>query len=657
MSGPILLFAIHNHQPVGNFGHVFRSAFADCYAPLLETLAGHPNFRFALHFSGPLWEYMEKSERGSFDLVRELARRGQVELLGGGFYEPILSMIPETDRLGQVRMMNDFLAAHFGQPPRGLWLTERVWEPHLPKILAEAGITYTLLDEEHFRYAGVGDLYTTYVTEEEGRSLRVFPIDKKLRYLIPFRPLADVDAYLGSIREAGGTAILGDDGEKFGVWPGTHKRVYDDGWLRDFLTFIEDKGVRTMAFAEYMDAHPAAGRIYLPPASYEEMMEWVLEPDDQVLYERLKASVPEEARRFLRGGLFRDFLRKYPEANRLHKRMLMVSEGLRESGETGEGLRHLYRAQCNDPYWHGVFGGLYLPHLRESAYHHLLEAEKRTPDPGGWVARDYDCDGREELVFRDRTFGLIVKPTAGGTIVEIDHRPASRNISNVLTRRREAYHRGGGAPEAGEGASGKSIHELGKSLPPEAAELLRYDRNPRVSLVDHFFPPDATEDGFRRIEFDEQGDFHDGPYAAAVAGPELRLERRGTVRVGSERVPVAVRKTIGSSAGSLRVGIEVENLSDRPVGLIYGCEWNFMAFPFELELEEGAGASLYGGSLRFEPESAGAVWSFALRTLSQSEGGFDIIHQGYCLCPVWSLALPPNGAQCLSIVLKESNGR
>jgi alpha-amylase/alpha-mannosidase (GH57 family) len=655
MSRPLLLFAVHNHQPVGNFGHVVRAAFADCYAPLLEALARHPGFRFALHFSGPLWEDMERNERGTFDLVRELARRGQVELLGGGFYEPVLTMIPEADRLGQVRMMNDYLAAHFGRRPRGLWLTERVWEPSLPKTLAEAGIAYTLLDEEHFRYAGVRDIHASYATEEEGRGLRVFPIDKALRYLIPFRPLAEVEAHLRKVHEAGGTAILGDDGEKFGVWPGTRRWVYEDGWLRDFLAFIEDRGIQTMTFADYLETHPPAGRIYLPPASYEEMMEWVLEPDDQISFAKIKAGLPEEARRFLRGGLFRDFLRKYPEANRLHKRMLMVSEGLREAGVEGEALRHLYRAQCNDPYWHGVFGGLYLPHLRESAYRHLLEAEKAIPDPAAWTAKDYDGDGFEELFFRDRTFGLIVKPGSGGTIVEIDHRPGARNLSDVLSRRREAYHQAGGPSGTGEGEGGKSIHEIGKSLPPEAAELLRYDPYTRVSLIDHFFPPGAAEDGFRRLESGERGDFIDAPFAAAASGAVLRLERRGTVEVGPERLPVAVRKTVACAAGALRVGIEIANLSGRELRLTYGSEWNILAFPTELDLGDGA-ASLYGGALRFEPEAADALWLFPLRTLSQSEGGFDIIHQGYCLCPVWSVALSSNGTRLLSIVLKDRNG-
>jgi hypothetical protein len=657
MNDLVFLFAVHNHQPVGNFPSIFRAAFKDCYRPLLDGFAAHPGFRFALHFSGPLWEYMEKQERTCWDLVSELAGRGQVELLSGGFYEPILSIIPEDDRLGQIRMMNDYLSENFGQRPRGLWLTERVWEPDLPSTLAAAGIEFTLLDEEHFHYAGVRDLATSYITEDQGATIRVFPIDKTLRYYIPFHPLEDLEAYLGGIRSAGGTAILGDDGEKFGVWPGTHKWVYDDGWLEKFLTFVEDKAIRTTSFAEYLDGHAPAGRVYLPPASYEEMMEWVLEPDDQAAFEKVKAGTGPEGRRFLRGGFFRDFSRKYPEVNHLHKRMIMVSREIDRSGGRDDGLRDLYKAQCNDPYWHGVFGGLYLPHLREAAYHNLLEAEKTLPNTAGWKALDYDCDGRPELVFRDPVFGLLAKPAAGGTLVEIDYRPWSRNLSDVLSRRREAYHRQAQESATGDGGGGKSIHELTKKLPADAAELLRYDRRPRFSLIDHFFRPGTTEDDMRRVDFGEQGDFADGVYAFEAAGRTLALERHGAVRVGDETVPIAIRKSIASAGHELRVEIEIENLASRPLTLTYGSEWNLLAFPHELELLDRGGAALYGGTLLFEPAGAGALWTFALMTLSQSEGGFDIIHQGYCLCPVWSLEWPGNGVKRLSIVLKENHVR
>jgi hypothetical protein len=412
-----------------------------------------------------------------------------------------------------------------------------------------------------------------------------------------------------------------------------------------------------MSFSEYLDDHPPAGRVYLPPASYEEMMEWVLEPDGRAAYEKLKALASPEARRFLRGGFFRDFCRKYPEANHLHKRMILVSGEVRSSGNPEAGRRDLYKGQCNDPYWHGVFGGLYLPHLREAAYHHLLEAEKTTPDPEGWKILDYDCDGQDELVYRDRTFGILAKPSAGGALVEIDHRPRSRNISDVLSRRPEAYHRTAAEGPAGEGSAGKSIHELGKTLPPEAAELMRYDWHPRFSLLDHFFRAGTTLEEFRQVDFGEQGDFIDGAFAFEASGRRLQLERAGAIWVGEERVPVALRKTIVSADGSLRVDIEIENLSERPLSLVYGSEWNLLAFPHELELHGPAGATLYGGALAFAPAGADALWSFALRTLSQSEGGFDIIHQGYCLCPVWSLGWAGAGTKRLSVVLKERHGR
>ena len=163
-------------------------------------------------------------------------------------------------------------------------------------------------------------------------------------------------------------------------------------------------------------------------------------------------------------------------------------------------------------------------------------------------------------------------------------------------------------------------------------------------------------EAFRRGETGELGDFVDGPFLPAASGASLRLERRGSVGFGNDRVPLAVRKTVLSAGGQLRVAVEIENLSGRALTLTYGSEWNVLAFPHEFEPCGASGISLYGGALRFEPEGAAALWSFPLRTLSQSEGGFDIIHQGYCLCPVWVLDLPSNGTARMSVMLKERDG-
>jgi len=471
--------------------------------------------------------------------------------------------------------------------------------------------------------------------------------------MIPFHALERVEEYLRDIQASGGTAILGDDGEKFGLWPGTKKWVYDEGWLEKFLAFVENRGIRMMTCSEYLDAFPPAGRVYLPPASYEEMMEWVLEPDESRAYEQIRAMVPAAGRRFLRGGFFRDFFLKYAESNHLHKRMILVSREVHGAAGGAEALRELYRGQCNDPYWHGVFGGLYLPHLREAVYHHLLEAEKRTPAAPGWAKLDYDLDGREELFQRGETFNLLVKPSSGGGLVEVDYVPWARNLSNVLSRRPEAYH----FPGSEESGKGKSIHEIGKKLPARAKDLTRYDWHPRHSLIDHFIHGDSTEDDFRKINYGEQGDFVNQPYEASVRDGGLVLERRGGVWVEGERVPVLVRKTLEPGPGRLRVVYEIENLSARGLALRFGSEWNLLAFPEEAEFQRHRGVVLYGGRIVLEPQNPAELWTMPLETLSQSEGGFDIIHQGFSFMPLWALTLGAKKSEKFEILLKERHGQ
>lgn len=650
MSESIFLFAVHNHQPVGNFPWVFKQAFRDCYEPFLIALAGHPAIRFTLHFSGPLWEYMAAKERRSWDLVEEMADRGQLELLGGGFYEPVLSIIPEEDRSGQLRLMSDFLAENFGRRPRGLWLTERIWEPHLPKTLAGVGIEYTLLDEEHFHYAGVRDIERPYITEEEGSPLILFPVSKALRYLIPFRAIEDVRAHFREVAGRGGVAILGDDGEKFGLWPGTHKWVYEEGWLSGFLAFLENEGVRTMTYSEYLDSRPSLGLVYLPPASYEEMMEWVLEPADFDRFRALKREVSPEEQRFLRGGFFREFFLKYPESNHLHKRMLLVSREVRKN-PSPEAARELYKAQCNDPYWHGVFGGLYLPHLRESAYQHLIEAEKRLALNSGWETLDYDLDGREELFFRHDRFNLLLKPSAGGSLIEFDDRLLGRNLSDVLARRPESYHR---QKDQGPGEGGKSIHEQAKKLPPEAASLLRYDWHSRFSLLDHFLHPQTTLDNFRTVDYGEQGDFINQEYRFTLQGNSAVLSRQGHVWAGEERIPIRVAKRVEPTKDRVLITYELENETEKELPLLFGIEWNFYLLPQEWEVRKET-LSLVGGRWILEFSGGPTIWHFPLQTLSQSEEGYDIIQQGVCFLPHWKFSLAGRKKFGLTITLREGH--
>ena len=331
-----LALLIHAHQPCGNFEHVLAKAYDDCYLPFLEHLEKHPGIHVGLHYSGPLLTWIEQHRAEYFARLKRLVESKQVELVGGGFYEPILVSIPPEDQFEQILRLASYLEKHFGQRPSGAWLAERVWEPQLPSVLADAQVSYTLVDDMHFLAGGFEpeELFGPYIAEDRGKSVWLYPGQKKLRYLVPFGKVEDVIAYL---REAaslhpGGVAAMGDDMEKFGVWPGTHEHCYKDGWLAEFFSALEKNSswLKVCTPGEHLASHAPLGRADLPAASYTEMMEWVFPTRVRQRFHAVQQefSARPEVLSFLRGGSWRGFFRKYPESNLLHKKMLHVSARL-----------------------------------------------------------------------------------------------------------------------------------------------------------------------------------------------------------------------------------------------------------------------------------------------------------------------------------------
>ncbi len=184
---------------------------------------------------------------------------------------------------------------------------------------------------------------------------------------------------------------FGDDGEKFGTWPDTKSHVYEDGWLRSFFDALTENAqwLHTVTLGEAIRRTPPAGKVYLPDCSYREMTEWSLPVEAQETFDDVVHAMENHQRwsdlkSFVRGGYWRNFKTKYDETNEMYARMMHVSRRLAEAeasgldaGELAVIRDHLYRGQCNCPYWHGAFGGIYLPHLRNAIYYHLIEADTR----------------------------------------------------------------------------------------------------------------------------------------------------------------------------------------------------------------------------------------------------------------------------------------
>jgi alpha-amylase len=701
------LFAVHNHQPVGNFEHVFEEVFQKSYRPYFEVLRKFKSIKTAAHFTGPLLEWLKQHQPDFMKMLTDLVAEGRVEILSGGFYEPLLSILPEEDAIGQIEMMNDFIFQEFKVSPRGLWLAERIWTAELPKIIAKAGIEYTILDDTHFYYAGLDsqEIHGYYITEKQGFPLKIFPIKRELRYKIPFGLPEEAISLLRQAREDQGCSAMtyADDGEKFGSWPETFQWVYEEKWLEKFFTALEANAdaIYTPTFSEYLDTHPPTGRVYLPNASYEEMMAWSLNLSMGVKFQQLKETlvergIPEQdSALFLRGGQWDNFLTKYDESNRLHKKMLWVSRKVQLMMSTHPqyemARQELYRGQCNCAQWHGLFGGLYLNYLRHALYQHLIAAEKIADNflnnAGTMVIADYDLDGHDEVIVSNASMTAIIAPSKGGALVELDYKPACFNVSNVLRRREEVYHskiRSAGNHENNSDEQPKSIHDQVKFKEDNLAEYLFFDRWERHSFQDRMLSMETTLQQFKQSQFEEMGDFIDGQYCYQEQSSEtaddhsalpLKLKRAGTV-AGQEFL---IDKNFKFSREEAKVDVHyrLTNPGENAIQFVWAVEFNFTLLAgdaedrfydipghnlgdnrmnSEGELERVQSLALCDGWFKFQLQlnfsQPTTLWRFPVETISQSEAGFERTYQGSCLLPHWNVELAPAESQEFRITLK-----
>ncbi len=699
-----LILGLHNHQPVGNFDFVFEDAYRKAYLPFLQVLDRHPRIKATQHYSGILFEWILNTHPEFVERLRAMVERGQLEMMTGGYFEPILITIPDADKVGQIHKQSRFVQSITGYRARGAWLAERVWEPTLPAPLSEASVEYAVIDDSHFKLAGLNatDLFGYYVTESDGAAIKLFPISEKLRYTIPFRPPSESIEYLRSIATEDGSrlVVFADDGEKFGVWPGTHKQCYEKEWLDDFLSHVEENQdwIRVMTFSEALDQLDPIGRIYIPTASYREMMEWALPTRAILKYEQFddwleSQQASSEHKAFVRGGFWRNFLAKYPESNHMHKRMLRVTNRFRRletnhSVSECESIRDLiYASQCNCAYWHGVFGGIYLPHLRAAIYNRLVLADIRMDDlehrdlqDFGWIhteVTDFDADGFDEIILETDRLNAFFSTRNGGQLFELDYKPKTVNLLDIVTRREEAYHQKlyhlNCDPDDDEHFS--SIHEMNCAKEKGLERYLNYDWYQRASLVDHFLHPATEIDWFVRAKYGEQGDFVDQQYESSIVNSDkhtkIKLWRHGNVWVESRFMPILVLKTLTfyRQTDTIHIDYRIQNEDDVDATLWFGSEAivNLLAGDSDdrYYVQEGApiedpklthigilpdshhiGMRAHGPDIQFDLycSKSATIWRFPIETISMSEGGFEKVYQGSVVMPHWHLALEPGEA-------------
>lgn len=504
-----LILTLHHHQPIGQLPWTVSDAVTDCYAPLLKVLSRHPSVKVALHYSGPLLEMLCVEHPFIIDQIKVLLERGQIELIGGAWWESILPIWPRGDQIAQLQLSKERLKVLFDCDSQFAWLPERVWEPQLAETLLQCDYQGTFLDDN-----GLQNGQDLHRINHTAQGLKVLSIDAQLRQLIPWRSVNEVLKYLSDLhqKDSQSLAVFADDAEKFGSWPGTFQLIYEEQYLDNLLTALEENGDWLQTVLPSNCNVSQQTPLEIPPTSYPEMLQWS-------------------------GGNWRNFLERYQESRDMYETVLRAPRN-------AETLSHLLKAQCNDAYWHGVFGGLYLPHLRQAIYGAVAKAYAASPES------KIETTSSGDVILKSNS-QLLGFRSEGGQLFQWLDLEKQHNWLATLRRYKESY------------------------VDSESADWYARDAG-----IEHFLGAGAIPESIAMGNFPEEGDFANQNWEIETRQNEYELiailTRQGGVWQQGNFAPLEIKKTITLpiQGNHWNIQYELTNSGEQDLDLWWASEWN-----------------------------------------------------------------------------------
>lgn len=655
-----LVLGSYNHLPDGTEESVFEETYQTCYRPFLSVLYRFPDIFASVHYSGSLLRWMESRHPEFLMLLEEMVLRKQIELLGGGFFAPLLPLLSNSDRLGQIEYLTTFIRKNFGRRPRGCWIPEYAWEPSLASSLQTSGMDFTFLPVSHFLAAGFPEeeYFAPVLTEDQGRALAVFPVFDCQQ---SFGESLGLEETLEAIRGRFGMdhplMVVFLSGEAIrDLWA---KSVYEspDVYLEKTFTGIRKDAlsVDTVTPARYLRSMRHFRRAYFPGGATERYLVSGLNAGLRRERRAARENLTGRSERFLSMGGIRLPLLRYEEGVFLYAKMqyvhLLAGQLRGDKSRKKTAQEELWRGQSGDAYWFKPGGGIYRLALRKAVYEALIDAEKTTRQKGafssGIIQTDIDFDGVKEILFQGTEINAYLH-ARGGVLFELDSLKTSRNLANVFGPFEEADSEGSPGPR-------------------------------RRCFLDRFQAGPASVREFPRPDAEDLGNFSESYFTVRElkrSNQEICLMRDGLVAIGERKVPVTVEKVFQFRRTGVSVRYTLTNRGSDDLTCVFACDLNLSpsSQPQKLvlaagladrtveldpaipeEVPEGHRLTLVDLESE-EPLSISAepfcrILQAPLFTGTDAGNGTEPLYQGCAVSLEWPIALKPDATWKASVAL------
>lgn len=635
-----VIIGTYSHLPPGADESLFEETYQIAWRPFLSVLYRFPDIFATIAYSGTALQWLESRHPEFLMLMEEMAVKKQIELLGGGFFAPLLPLVPGPDRLGQIELLTTYIRKAFGKRPRGCWVQDYAWEPTLASTLQSSGFDFSFLTARHFRLAGIenGTIGNPVMTEDQGRSIVVFPV---LDALESFSAVpAPAEALHEALKTKGESplhSIFYSESAIRSLWTASKMESPDVMFEAAFAALQKlAPDIETTTPSRYLKSLHSFDRAYFPGSASLSLMNKSRDRGSA-----MRGSVSSGRDDPSEAGSLRTLLLRHEESLALYAKMhyvrILVGQLRGDKSRKKTAQEELWKGQCGDAYWLGPSGGITQLSIRAAAYGALIEAERTTRLRGsfapGVIGADIDFDGMKEILYQGADLNAYVH-LRGGSLTELDSFRSCWNYVNVMSNRKGAR---------------RCLAFLDRCMKKGG------------------FGPDV-------------GDFAESHYALIETDRPANittLEHEGWVDFGGRKSPLLLRKTFIFRKGGVSVEYELSNPSQAPLSLRFAVECNFSA-----GLSPNAvGLSVFRGRDALVLDSAAACDASAATSLRlentryderielRSDQAFDLHHQpvllptgegdtaveryqGCLLSLGWDIDLPAAGARQLAVTLE-----
>ncbi len=389
-----------------------ESQYQDHLKHILSFLYSHPDCYLTVAISGRKAEWLEKKHPEAIELISELSSRKQIEITGGGFYDPILPLLLPVDKVGQIEMLTTAIRKLFGKKPRGAWLTSSAWDSSLITSLYTCGMDYALLDVSLLSQEYQSQAFSSkpIIVEEYGKTIKILPLCKNI---VPSAS-DSCEEYISVFSKLAGNKTATTISTLF--MPDQLSFIIKNGWLERFVESAKGN-ITLCTTSQYFKNCNIYTRAFIPSGSSKN------------------------------GRPAKEIIARNPEAFRLYSRMIQISNEVNQcrgdKARKKAAREELWKAQERSAYWNENLSSIEQQKIRQQAYNHLLIAEKLIKEAGSkqetlLTSFDLDMDGNMEYICRTPVYNSFLT-SEGGAVFELDVKSYNRNYSIICERDKGFY--------------------------------------------------------------------------------------------------------------------------------------------------------------------------------------------------------------------------